>query len=144
MEQIVWARSQIYWRNCIDRQSGFIESYQDQWSWLILPGEVFIVERLVSPAVVSCWLLDITLIKNLTTITYCNKEFCWKTSGLLRHSIDSFPTEVIGDAWFAVAEFEGGVLELRKATHLSFQVILYHGIDIELSIAIVRGGDLFV
>ena len=35
-------------------QSGFIEGYQDQWSWLILPGEVFIVERLVSPAVVSC------------------------------------------------------------------------------------------
>ncbi len=108
MEQIVWARSQIYWRNCIDRQSGFIESYQDQWSWLILPGEVFIVERLVSPAVASCWLLDATLIKSLTTIaywllvillllnmktqkklwdekiyiTYCNKELCWKTSSL--------------------------------------------------------------
>ena len=49
----------------------------------MLPGEVFIVERLVSPAVVSCRLLDITLIKNLTAITYCDEVFCWKTPRLL-------------------------------------------------------------
>ena len=90
MEQIVWARSQIYWRNCIDRQSGFIESYQDQWSWLILPGEVFIVERLVSPAVVSCWLLDITLIRNLLLLFIVTRCFVGK---LLAYSNNIYDTQ---------------------------------------------------
>ena len=48
-------KSQILKRHCIDREVvRGKRGNQDQSSWLILPGEVFIVERLASPAVVSC------------------------------------------------------------------------------------------